>query len=202
MSLTIEVDKLAKSYDYIEYIFRDLDCTLKAGEVTAITGKNGSGKSTLLKIIAGQSDPTKGKVRYIENQNEITLKNISFIAPYYNLYEDYSPLEIYKLVVKLRNTEENLEEFESYLDKFELLKKKNIPIKNFSSGMKQRLKIILNLIGDYQAYFFDEPSSNLDVFGIETLKKEIENLKNNGKLVAIATNESNEMSWCNNFIRL
>jgi ABC-type multidrug transport system ATPase subunit len=106
------------------------------------------------------------------------------------------------LVIKLRNTEENVSEFDNYLDKFELLKKKNVPIKNFSSGMKQRLKIILNLIGDYQAYFFDEPSSNLDVFGIVTLKKEIENLKNNGKLVAIATNENNEMSWCNNFITL
>ncbi len=202
MSLTIEVDKLAKSYDYIEYIFIDLDCKLNSREVTAITGKNGSGKSTLLKIIAGQSDPTKGKVRYIKDNNEITLENISYVAPYYNLYEDYTPLEIYKLVIKLRNTEENVSEFDNYLDKFELLRKKNVPIKNFSSGMKQRLKIILNLIGDYQAYFFDEPSSNLDVFGIETLKKEIENLKNNGKLVAIATNENNEMSWCNNFIRL
>ena len=37
---------------------------------------------------------------------------------------------------------------------------------------------------------------------IETLKKEIENLKNNGKLVVIATNEKNEISWCDNIIQL
>ena len=68
--------------------------------------------------------------------------------------------------------------------------------------MKQRLKIIMNLVGNRQAYFFDEPSSNLDIYGIEALKKEIENLKNNGNLVVIATNESNEISWCTNIINL
>ncbi|MCB0702291.1 MAG: ABC transporter ATP-binding protein [Candidatus Kapaibacterium sp.] len=202
MSLSIEVQKLSKSYDYIEFIFRDLDGILNSGEVTAITGKNGSGKSTLLKIIAGQSEPTKGSVNYIDNGKKVKLEKISYVAPYYNLYEDYTPLELYKLVVNLRNEIEDLAEFENYLSKFELIRKRDVPIKNFSSGMKQRLKIILNLIGDYQAYFFDEPSSNLDIFGIETLKNEIEILKNSGKLVAIATNEENEISWCNNLIRL
>ncbi|TNE36457.1 ABC transporter ATP-binding protein [bacterium] len=202
MSFIIELEKLSKSYDYIEYIIRDLDFTVKSGEVTAITGRNGSGKSTLLKILAGLSDPTTGKINYTLDGQSVSLTDISFVAPYYNLYEDYTPMELCKLVNNLRGTETNYSEFEDLLTKFELIKKKEVQIKNFSSGMKQRLKIILNLIGDYQAYFFDEPSSNLDIFGIEILQKEIENLKNNGKLVVIATNENNEISWCNNFIRL
>lgn len=202
MSYSIELIKLSKSYDYIEYVIKDMDFTINSGDVTAIIGRNGSGKSTLLKILAGMSDPTSGKINFYYEGKATTFTNISFIAPYYNLYEDYSPMELHKLVNNLRGTIPNIYEFEELLTKFELIKKKDIPIKNFSSGMKQRLKIILNLIGDYQAYYFDEPSSNLDIFGIETLQKEIENLKNNGKLVVIATNESNEISWCNKFIQL
>lgn len=202
MSLTITTNKLSKSYDYIEFIFRDLDSTYESGKATAITGKNGSGKSTLLKLIAGQSDPTKGNIEYnIDGKNK-SLTDISYVAPYYNLYEDYTPSELNQLVHKLRGTVPDSDEFENFLTKFELIKKKDVPIKNFSSGMKQRLKIIMNLVGEHQAYFFDEPSSNLDVFGIETLKKEIENLKNNGKLVVIATNEKYEISWCDNIIQL
>lgn len=202
MSLTITTNKLSKSYDYIEYIFRDLDSTYESGKATAITGKNGSGKSTLLKLIAGQSDPTKGSIEYLIDGQSTNLTDIAYVAPYYNLYEDYTPNELHQLVHKLRGTSPNEEEFKKFLSKFKLIKKKDTPIKNFSSGMKQRLKIIMNLIGEHQAYFFDEPSSNLDIFGIETLKKEIENLKNNGKLVVIATNEKNEISWCDNIIQL
>jgi len=202
MSLTITTKKLSKSYDYIEFIFRDLNYTFNSRETTAITGKNGSGKSTLLKLIAGQSDPTNGNIEYNYNGQVTDLTNISFVAPYYNLYEDYTPLELNNLTHKLRGTNPDLDEFDNYLTKFELNKKKNTAIKNFSSGMKQRLKIIMNLLGEHQAYYFDEPSSNLDIFGIETLKKEIEILKNNGKLVVIATNEKNEISWCDNIIEL
>lgn len=202
MSLKISTNKLSKSYDYIEFIFRDLECTFESSEITAITGKNGSGKSTLLKLIAGLSDPTTGTISYTWNDEKVELENISYVAPYYNLYEDYTPIELFQLFCKLQAKSISLEYFEELLAKFELSKKKNTPIKNFSSGMKQRLKIIMNLIGESQAYFFDEPSSNLDIFGIETLKKEIEYLKNNGKLVVIATNESNEISWCNKIIEL
>lgn len=202
MSLKISTNKLSKSYDYIEFIFRDLECTFESGEITAITGKNGSGKSTLLKLIAGLSDPTTGTISYTWNDEKIALDSISYVAPYYNLYEDYTPIELFQLFCKLQAKSISLDYYEELLAKFELSKKKNTPIKNFSSGMKQRLKIIMNLIGESQAYFFDEPSSNLDIFGIETLKKEIEYLKNNGKLVVIATNESNEISWCNKIIEL
>lgn len=202
MSATLELAEISKSYDHIEYVIKGLDCTLEAGTVTAITGRNGSGKSTLLKMMTGLSAPTSGKITYKENGQKAELNKVSFVAPYYNLYEDYTPLELYKLVCTLRGENPNIQEFDSYLAKFELKSKKNIQIKNFSSGMKQRLKIILNLIGDFQAYFFDEPSSNLDVFGIETLEQEIENLKIKGKLVVIASNEPKEISWCNNFIKL
>jgi ABC-type multidrug transport system ATPase subunit len=153
-------------------------------------------------MMTGLSAPTSGKISYFTGESSVKLGDISFVAPYYNLYEDYTPTEIYKLVCTLRCQNPDFASFDSYMAKFELQTKKNIAIKNFSSGMKQRLKIILNLIGEFDAYFFDEPSSNLDIFGIETLQKEIENLKNNDKLVVIATNEPNEISWCNNIIKL
>jgi ABC-type multidrug transport system ATPase subunit len=200
--MIIKLDNITKTFDHIENVVDGISNTLEPGTATAIKGRNGSGKSTLLKIIAGLSEPTSGNVSYSVDDDETKLERFCYIAPYYNLYEDYTPNEIFDLVCKLRNEKLDKSEFDKYLSKFDLNHKVDIPIKNFSSGMKQRVKIIINLIGAQQAYFLDEPSSNLDKFGIETLSKEIENLKNNGKLVVIATNEQHEIDWCNNYIEL
>lgn len=200
--MIIKIDNITKTFDYLENVVDGVSETLEPGTATAIKGRNGSGKSTLLKIIAGLSEPTKGKIIYLNNDKNVKLERFCYIAPYYNLYEDYTPNEIFDLVCKLRNEKLDKDNFDMYLSDFDLSHKADIPIKNFSSGMKQRVKIIINLLGAQQAYFFDEPSSNLDKFGIETLSKEIENLKNNGKLVVIATNEQHEIDWCNNYIEL
>ena len=200
--MQIKLDNITKTFDYLENVVEGVSDTIIPGSATAIRGRNGSGKSTLLKIIAGLSEPTSGKIEYITENKADKLNRFCYIAPYYNLYEDYTPNELFDLVGKLRFEKLDKTEFEEYLTKFDLSHKADVPIKNFSSGMKQRVKIIVNLIGDQQAYFLDEPSSNLDKFGIETLSKEIENLKNNGKLVVIATNEQHEIDWCNNYIEL
>jgi ABC-type multidrug transport system ATPase subunit len=200
--MIINIDNITKTFDYLENVVDGVSKTLEPGTATAIKGRNGSGKSTLLKIIAGLSEPTSGKVSYSQDNEDVKLDRFCYIAPYYNLYEDYTPNEIFDLVCKLRNEKLDKSEYEDYLSKFDLLHKADVSIKNFSSGMKQRVKIIINLLGSQQAYFLDEPSSNLDKFGIETLSKEIENLKNNGKLVVIATNEQHEIDWCNNYIEL
>ncbi len=152
-----------------EVVFRDLSHVFESGSRTAILGPNGSGKSTLLQVIAGALMPTSGKVVHELNgsliEEEIVYRHISIAAPYLGLYEDLSLREAIAMHIRFKplRTGIGVEELArvAYLEKN--LEK---PVRNFSSGMKQRLKLALAILSDTPLLLLDEPASNLDAQGI------------------------------------
>lgn len=192
-----------------------------SGTILGVCGTNGAGKSTLLKLVSGlnkinETDKNIDEIiNYKLNNQNLKFENIqnyiSYVAPYYNLYEEFSILELSDLIQKIRNNINNYE-IDLVLDRNELLNlllndyklynKRNHKIKTFSSGMKQRTKIILALLNNSPFYFFDEYSMNLDEEGINITTKKIKELKNQDKVVIIATNDNFEKSICDNLLFL
>jgi ABC-type multidrug transport system ATPase subunit len=205
----IIVNNLTYKFSKNNVLFSNINFNVEEGNIFGIYGKNGAGKSTLLKIIGGLlnvQNINNSEIIYNVNENTINHKDVniysSYIAPYYNLYEDFTLNELYKLILNIRNienTHNKKEEFENYLIDFKLINKRNHKIKSYSSGMKQRCKIILGLLNDTPYYFFDEFSTNLDEEGIEVTKNKIIELKEKNKVILIATNENHEKSLCNDF---
>lgn len=68
-------------------------------------------------------------------------------------------------------------------------------VSQFSSGMKQRLKLILAMISDVGIVFLDEPTSNLDVRGINWYREIIEQFQGD-KILVICSNEAREFDFC------
>lgn len=200
MSITLIADKLSKTYNYYDYIIEDFNLKFTSDKIYAITGNNGSGKSTLLKLLSGIIKPTKGSIT-IDN-NSIKNANIGYCAPYMGLYEELTPSELVKTITELKGIELDTGFFNSLLEKFKLKGKEEISIRNFSSGMKQRVKIISAFITDPDIIFLDEPSSNLDTQGIKVLKDLVISAKESQKLIIIASNEEHEINWCNEKIPL
>ncbi|MBK8580702.1 MAG: ATP-binding cassette domain-containing protein [Flavobacteriales bacterium] len=134
-----------------EKVFTGVDHVFEAGSRTALLGPNGSGKSTLLQVVAGALVPTKGTVEHALGgsslQQEQVYRHVSIAAPYLDLYEDLS----------LRETLETHARFKPFLAgetpasvaKTAFLEKHlEKPVSNFSSGMKQRLKLALAILSD------------------------------------------------------
>lgn len=192
---------LTKYFIRKHFIFKDMTLAFSNGDIIAITGSNGSGKSTLLKVMTGVLSYSSGKIELIRNGENISLDNfrddIALVSPYLNLYEEFTPLEHYKVSAELRGIPLDLEFFEQQLKKFRLQAHKNSPIKNFSSGMKQRMKFILALQNNPTVLFLDEPTSNLDTEGIESVNNIIKEHSAAGGAVVIATNEEREKALCN-----
>ncbi|NWF89877.1 MAG: ABC transporter ATP-binding protein [Ignavibacteriaceae bacterium] len=201
---SLQVSSLQKSFGR-RLVFNGINFSLNKSCVFGITGPNGSGKSTLIKILAGINSPTKGKVVHTSNGKAIlseSLHNyIGFVSPYLVLYDEFSAWENLKYFASIRSVPFNKERVKNLLEKFLLLKREDDLVKTYSSGMKQRLKFIFALMHSPKFIFLDEPTSNLDDEGKQSVYDLIKNESEKAILV-VASNEKNDLAYCSEILDL
>ena len=147
-------------------VLRDLSLTLQDGDRCHVRGTNGTGKSTLLKIVAGLLTPTSGTVKRPPEAR------IGYLAPDLVLYHDLTLLEnldFFSLVRGLPKGEAN----RALLELVGLADRMHDPAGSMSTGLGQRLKLAYALQGDPSILLLDEPTSNLDAAGRETVERAV-----------------------------
>lgn len=186
------------------WIFRGLSADIKSGDRIGITGINGSGKSSLLQIIAGISLVTEGKVEYSDGKAirpEDLPSRLALISPYMDLPEQLTLSELFSFHSRFIDFKKGLglKEFQEIT----LLQgQENNLVKQFSSGMKQRLKLGLGFLSEAEILLLDEPCSNLDSAGKDLYVRLLDDFGNE-RMIAIASNEeTTELKDCNQRIDL
>jgi len=186
-------------------IFGDINFTLNSGRSLAITGPNGSGKTTLIKIISGLMRPTFGSVTFYSGEHEIKREHryqyLSLVSPYLELYEELSALENLHFLIRLRDIEDGEQKAEALLNRVNLYGRENDAVKTYSSGMRQRLKYVFALLSNPEILLLDEPTSNLDVDGIDIVYEIIQEQKEKN-IVIIATNDRNDLKYGDQLIEI
>ncbi len=201
---SLELKNLSKTYNR-RVIFDNINLTYNANGIYGIAGANGSGKSTLVKIIAGLLNHSSGSVVHtLEGktlQQDDILNHIGFASPYLNLYEEFSAIENIDMLTAIRGLEKN-SEYEDYLFKTFLLsdRRKDV-LRAYSSGMKQRLRLIFAFVHNPQLIILDEPISNLDNNGRDQIYSLIDENKDK-KIILIASNEDTDLALCNSVINI
>jgi ABC-type multidrug transport system ATPase subunit len=189
----ISAKNLSKRFNR-EWIFRNLDFQFSSGKTYAVTGPNGSGKSTLLQILWGQVPPTDGTVEYQINNVSIdaeeVYRHISIAAPYMDLIDEFTLQEQLKFHFSLKPIRPMLT-VDDVIKLGRLEGAENKYIGNFSSGLKQRIKLCLAFYSDSSVLFLDEPGSNLDDKSFEWYRTELSKYSSN-QLVLIASNNPAE----------
>lgn len=186
-----------------EWIFKNLTTEFVTGKSYAILGPNGSGKSTLLSVLTGSLTPSAGEITY-SAEKEIPVEDIyqyiSLAAPYLELVETFTLKEIIDFHFKFKKfaTGVNAKELITILG---LEKSANKEIKYFSSGMKQRTKLALACCANTPILFLDEPTSNLDVQGINWYRELIENFAKD-RLTIIGSNQIQEYDFCSEQLQI
>lgn len=181
------------------WLFRHLDISWQNGDRVAIIGANGSGKSSLTSIIAGYLTPTEGSVVIKNNKADVEehdhWKSISWTSPALLLPEQLNYCELFLQVEKLRGFHDNwsLERMEAEMG---LEKYRHQPLKSFSSGMRQRVKLILAFAIKAEVLILDEPTAHLDRKGVEWFSKLILETQHDVIFVASNSNED-ETFFCN-----
>lgn len=186
-----------------EWIFRNISTEFVSGNSYAVLGPNGSGKSTLLSILTGSLSPSEGKINFFEDREipvEDIYKHISLAAPYLELVETFTLREIIDFHFKFKPFATGVDA-KMLISILGLEKSANKEIKYFSSGMKQRTKLAMACCANTPILFLDEPTSNLDVQGIDWYRELIEKFAKN-KLTIIGSNQIHEYDFCSNQLQI
>ncbi len=186
-------------------LFKNISFEVNPGEVLAIAGWNGSGKSTLLRIIAGLVRPTAGKVEmFFRNEpipKESRRRFLGMVAPSLATYDELTALENMEFFCRVRGISYDRQRCESILERVGLTEQSKKMCGNFSSGMKQRLKLVQALLHEPPLLLLDEPGSNLDSKGIKIVEDIILQQRQFGMTV-IASNEKREVDYADRVINL
>jgi ABC-type multidrug transport system ATPase subunit len=190
---SISVENLSKRFNR-EWIFRNLNYTFTSGNTYAVTGPNGSGKSTLLQVLWGQMPQSSGNILYSnQKQNVATedvFRHVSIATPYMDLIDEFTLIEQLQFHFKLRKAHNNLG-IEELLKVMYLETSRDKYISNFSSGMKQRVKLALAFFTEADVIFLDEPGTNLDKQAFDWYLKYLDEVRED-KLIFIASNQPSE----------
>ena len=189
--MKIILNNISKRYNK-KYVLKNFSYEFK-NKCYSITGSNGSGKTTLLKIILGYTTPNKGSITYYRNNSKIEDDNsgfFSFASPYQEIIEEFTLNEIIHFHFKFLSPINKMKENE-IINLLEMEEYDNIKISNFSTGMKQKLKLGLALFSECEFTLLDEPCSNLDDKGISWYHKKVEEILKFKKII-VASNNKNE----------
>jgi ABC-type multidrug transport system ATPase subunit len=194
--MQIAFDNASKRY-HNNWVLKNINYTIPSNGACSITGANGAGKSTLLQMAMGFISPTAGSITYNLNNKIIEVENVykhlSFCSPAMQLLNEYTALEMLQFNHKLKPFYEP--NFNYILQSVNLESAKHKFIKNFSSGMLQRLKLAIAINTNSSFLLLDEPTANLDTAGKAIYKNLIAPYINK-RTILIASNEAYEYDFC------
>jgi len=179
---------------------KNINLTIKKGEVIYLKGVSGSGKSTLLNIIASVMKPTDGEVQ-VEGENIVSFSDIysseyrknrvGFITQNFYLFDELSVEEnlLVPVVIKDITKQEIEEQIEKSLKIANIFHKRAQKISTLSGGEKQRTVIARAIINNPDIILCDEPTANLDMANSLIFIEIIKRLKESGKTIIIATHD-------------
>ncbi len=182
----LSVSNIVKSFNY-KKILNDITFSLSNGDTVALLGKNGVGKSTLLRIIAKINAPDNGDV-FFQNKNILKSKSSTRQGIYYcghapGLYPSLTAEENLHYFSLFHQCNPSLTLIQTTLKDYELSNAMNKPVKIFSQGMMQRLKLAFIEIINWKLLLIDEPFSGLDISGNDFVQQKISSWQNGERVI-------------------
>ncbi|WP_345123359.1 ABC transporter ATP-binding protein [Hymenobacter antarcticus] len=181
-----------------DWIFRGLTHVFHPGSATAVLGPNGAGKSTLLNTFSGQLLPTEGTLAYSLAGRSLAVEDVprhlAYAAPYLELLEELTLLEMLQFHTQFKPLRPGINA-DKLIELMYLEKSRQQLIREFSSGMKQRLKLALALYADAPLLLLDEPTTNLDAAGVAWYHEHAQATRA-GRTLLLSSNVPAEYAFC------
>ena len=194
----LEIRHLGKSFGTHE-VLRDIDFTVKKGDVISIIGASGSGKSTLLRCVNLLETPSSGQILYHGtdvagrgvNAPEYR-SHVGMVFQSFNLFNNMSVLKncmVGQMKVLKRSKEEARQQALKYLEKVGMAPYINAKPRQISGGQKQRVASARALAMDPEVLLFDEPTSALDPEMVGEVLNVMQALAQEGMTMLVVTHE-------------
>ena len=182
-----------------QHILQGVSYTFQTGSKTVILGSNGSGKSTLIKILSGSLEATEGSPVYTFEGSNVTAKSaglhVGIAAPYIALNPMFSLKETLAFHEQFCPFPEGFK-LTDWLYKAGLAAHEDKRLSTFSSGMLQRVRLLLAVANDRPLLLLDEPLSNLDAEGVQFYTELIRSFALSKTIIVGSNYQKDEYSYC------
>lgn len=191
----IIIENLSKRYGQSP-VFEGVNLRLLPGFITGLVGENGCGKTTLMRCICGFTRPSTGKVTVFE---KVIGKDVDFAPSTGIILESSGFLAHYSARANLSlladiSGKANKHRIDEVIRLVGLDPKSKKPVGKYSLGMRQRLGIAQAIMEDPQVLILDEPFNGLDRNGMVDIHDLLKNLKNQGKIILLASHNANDIA--------
>lgn len=191
--LSSKQQKIEKTNAKIKVAVDDLSFTAYEGEIYGLLGPNGAGKTTTLRIISTLIKADSGDALIdgtsVKNEPEKVRGKIGFLTGELKLEDFFTPDYLFDYFSKLHDVNEELikERKEKLFDQFGISKFRHVKIGDLSTGMKQKIALVISIVHDPNIIIFDEPTNGLDIITSKTVTDFLLELKKAGKTIIIST---------------
>ena len=190
--VAISVRDLIVDYKQLRAV-NNISFDAKAGEVTVVIGPNGAGKTSTMEVCSGVRAATSGKVSVLgldpkKDRSKIN-QQIGVMLQDGGVYPSARVFEIAQHYCNLYDNRATANEL---LDAVDLTRQKKTSWRKLSGGEKQRLSLALALAAKPRIAFLDEPTSGVDIFGRDLIRRIVRQLADDGCAVIMATHELDE----------
>lgn len=173
-----------------DWLFRELDVTVAAGECLALTGPNGTGKSTLLRCFYGLRPPTEGTVRVgggtPDERSAGFRRHVSVLLDDSALFDELSPRQHIDLLFRSYPGATVPDDPRELLEPAGLWHRVDVPASQLSAGQRRRLLLLGALARPHDLVLLDEPERALDTDGLAWLAAAV----NDGAAAAVLATHS------------
>lgn len=171
----------------------DLSFAVEKGEIFGLLGPNGAGKTTTLRMLSTLIKPDSGDVLIdgssVTKEPSVVREKIGFLTSELKLEDFFTPnylfdffSDLYHVPADVRKARKQ-EMFERFgIDKFAEVK-----VGNLSTGMKQKVSLVISIVHDPDIIIFDEPTNGLDILTAKVVTDFLEDLKERGKTIILST---------------
>ena len=179
--IVLSTKNLTKTFNDKEVV-KNVSFEIEEQTITGIIGRNGCGKTVLLKMLAGLYIPTSGSINYHGFE---VIKDYGVLIDT-GFLDNENGFNNLKLLAILKNelNDDQIKEIMNYvkLDPYNKTK-----YKNYSTGMKQKLKLAQAIMENPKILILDEPFIGLDKESVKFFREKLKELKNAGKTIILTS---------------
>lgn len=185
--------KQQKTGEKVKLAVNDLSFSAYSGEIFGLLGPNGAGKTTTLRMLATLIKPDSGDA-FIDGVSVVNdpygvRGRIGFLTSELRLEDFFTPDYLFDFFSELHGVQLDVREQRkrSMFARFGIDEFANVKMANLSTGMKQKVSIVISIVHDPDFIIFDEPTNGLDVLTAKTVTDYLSELRGEGKSIILST---------------
>lgn len=192
-TLSKKQQKIERTTDKKKVAVDSLSFTANRGEIFGLLGPNGAGKTTTLRMLSTLIRPDNGDA-WLDGCSVVTdpegvRAKIGFLTSELKLEDFFTPNYLFTFFSQLHSVPEDVmkQRKEQMFARFGIDKFAEVKVANLSTGMKQKLSLVISLVHDPEIIIFDEPTNGLDVLTARTVTDYLRELRDQGKTIILST---------------